>query len=134
MSRWIQGRIDASPADCRYDDASIARMTASYEKLLDAGKVQAAGFLMARGGKIFAHQTLGRRTTDPASDPFRPEHIKRIASITKIVTATAIMQLVEEGALWIEMPVKSILPEFDTPLHGGITIKHLLTHTSGLAA
>jgi CubicO group peptidase (beta-lactamase class C family) len=134
MSRWIQGRIDASPEDCRYDGESLAKIAACYEKLLDADKAQAAGFLMARGGKIFAHQTAGRRLQDPASEPFRPEHIKRIASITKIVTATAIMQLVEEGHLWLEMPVKSILPEFDTPIHGGITIKQLLTHTSGLVA
>jgi CubicO group peptidase (beta-lactamase class C family) len=89
---------------------------------------------MSRGGKIFAHQTAGRRTREADSEPFRPEHIKNVASVSKVFTATAIMRLAEEGKLWLEQPVKTIIPEFDTPLHSAIHIRHLLTHTSGLAA
>ncbi len=132
MGQWISGRTDASPEECRYRPESVEAVAATYERLIDAGTVHSAGFLMARGGKIFAHQTAGRKTYEEGSEPYRPEHIKRIASISKVVTATAIMQLAEEGKLWLEMPVKDIIPEFDTPLHARIHIRHLLTHTSGL--
>jgi CubicO group peptidase (beta-lactamase class C family) len=133
MSRWIQGRVDASPEECRYRPESVEAVAAAYEGLVESGTVHMAGFLMARGGRIFAHRTTGRRTFEEGSDPYRPEHIKTIASISKIVTATAIMQLAEEGKLWLEMPVKDVIPEFNTPMHSGIHLRHLLTHTSGLA-
>jgi CubicO group peptidase (beta-lactamase class C family) len=122
MSRWIQGRIDASPEECRYRPQGVEAVAAAFERLIDAGTVHSAGFLMARGGKIFAHQTAGRKTYENGSEPYRPEQIKRIASITKIVTATADLQLAEEGRLWLEMPVKDLIPEFDTNLHRGIHV------------
>jgi len=134
MSQWIQGKLDSSPQECRYRPESVGAVAAAYERLIQAGTVHSAGFLMARGGRIFAHQTAGRKTYEEGSEPYRPEHIKRIASITKIVTATAVMQLAEEGKLWLEMPVKDLIPEFDTNLHRGIHVRHLLTHTSGLSA
>jgi CubicO group peptidase (beta-lactamase class C family) len=134
MAEWTKGTTEIGLAEARYDAGRLAKLTAYYDGLIAAGKVQAAGFLLARKGRVFANQTAGRRTTAADSDPLRPDHIKNIASITKIVTSTAIMQLVEDGVLWLEMPVKAILKEFDTPMHGGIQIKHLLTHTSGLPA
>lgn len=56
------------------------------------------------------------------------------ASITKVFTATAIMQLVEQGKLSLDDKVVEILPEFKLKSkdYDKITIKHLLTHTSGL--
>jgi CubicO group peptidase (beta-lactamase class C family) len=134
MSTWIKGKVDVDPAEAAYDPSHVGALGEYFDKLLDGGKVQAAGFLMSRGGRVFAHQTAGRRTAKPDSEPFRPEHLKNIASISKIVTATAVMQLAEAGKLWLEQPVKSVIPEFDTPLHSSIHIRHLLTHTSGLTA
>lgn len=56
-----------------------------------------------------------------------------LASISKPITATAIMQLVERGQLLLDVPVASYLPEFGTEGgRGQITTWHLLTHTSGL--
>jgi CubicO group peptidase (beta-lactamase class C family) len=89
---------------------------------------------LARGGKIFAHQALGKLTFYDDSPDVRIDSLKRIASITKLFTATAIMQLVEDGKLWLEQAVKEIIPEFDNPIHGKINLWHLLTHTSGLPA
>lgn len=65
-------------------------------------------------------------------EPFTLDTVNRIASITKPMTAIAIMQLYERGLINLDAPIQTYLPEFptqDTP----ITIRHLLSHTSGIA-
>jgi D-alanyl-D-alanine carboxypeptidase len=68
--------------------------------------------------------------------PVTPQTIYRIASHSKLFTAIAIMQLREQGKLSLDDPVKQYLPWFDLhnayPDAAPITIRHLLTHTSGL--
>lgn len=58
--------------------------------------------------------------------------VYRIASISKPITATAVMQLVERGRVSLEDPIRKYVPEF--PDKGGLTItlRHILTHTSGI--
>jgi CubicO group peptidase (beta-lactamase class C family) len=61
----------------------------------------------------------------------RPDTVYRIASISKPISATAIMQLVEQGKLGLDDPIAKYVPSF--PDRGlGITLRHLLTHTSGI--
>lgn len=61
----------------------------------------------------------------------RPDTVYRIASISKPISATAILQLVEKGKLFLDDPVTKHVPSF--PDRGlGITLRHLLTHTSGI--
>lgn len=58
-----------------------------------------------------------------------------IASLTKVVaTTTAVMKLVEQGRMDIDAPVSRYLPEFSGGKKDQVTIRHLLTHTSGLPA
>ena len=66
--------------------------------------------------------------------PITDSTMFHIASITKIFTATAIMQLVEQGKLALDDKLVDILPEFKLKSkdYDNISIKHLLTHTSGL--
>lgn len=59
-----------------------------------------------------------------SESPMTPDHRFRIASVTKIFTATVVLQLVDEGALALDAEVGSI--------EGGVTVRHLLNHTSGL--
>jgi CubicO group peptidase (beta-lactamase class C family) len=134
MSEWLKGHVDTAPKDVGYDDGKIARLEAHFGKWIHERDLQGASFLMARHGKVFAHRALGRLTNEPDSPPLKTDSIKGIASITKMFTATAVMRLVENGYLWLEQPVKSIIREFDNPMHGGINLWHLLTHTSGLRA
>ncbi len=65
-----------------------------------------------------------------------PETLYRIGSITKLFTATAILILRDAGKLHLDDPLTSYLPWFEmktaSPDSGPITIRHLLTHTSGL--
>ena len=66
--------------------------------------------------------------------PMPPEGAFRIGSITKMFTATVIMQLAEDGVLTLDDPLALWLPEVAEQLPYGdqITLRHLLTHTSGL--
>lgn len=128
------GRLDTTPEAARYNPERLERLDEAYGRLIGTGRVQAAGYLMARDGKIFAHRMGGRLTHREDSPAAGPDSIKRIASISKVITAGIVMKLVEDGVLWLEQPVKTVLPEFDNPVHGGITLLHLLTHSSGLAA
>lgn len=57
----------------------------------------------------------------------------RIASITKPMTAIAIMQLHEKGILDLDKPIQTYLKEFPKKAKGDITIRHLLKHTSGIS-
>ena len=64
--------------------------------------------------------------------PARADTVYRIASISKPIAATALMQLVERGRVSLDDPVRKYLPFF--PDKGGLplTVRHLLTHTSGI--
>jgi D-alanyl-D-alanine carboxypeptidase len=78
---------------------------------------------------------FGRATLEPAR-PATPDTLYRIASITKLFTSTAIMQLRDAGKLRLDDPLVEHLPWFRLS-HGHaeappITIRHLLTHTAGL--
>ena len=55
-----------------------------------------------------------------------------IASVSKQFSAVALLMLAEEGKLSLDDPVKKWFPEFTSPLLDGITLEHLLTHTSGI--
>jgi CubicO group peptidase (beta-lactamase class C family) len=132
MPPSIEGPIALSPREARYDESKLALLERFIGQRVDSGKLQGGSFLMARKGRVFAHRAFGRLTPAADSPPLQPDSIKAIASLTKPVTATAILQLVERGVLWLGQPVKSVLPELDNPVHGEITIWHLLTHTSGL--
>ncbi len=134
MAEWKNGCVDVSAQDASFEPSRIEVLKAHLGALLDAGRIQAAGFLLARDGKIFAHAAAGRLTYRKDSPPFTVDSVTNIASITKIITATAVMKLVEDGKLWIDQPIAAVIKEFDTPMHGRITIRHLLTHTSGLTA
>lgn len=65
--------------------------------------------------------------------PIGSDGIFLIASVTKPIVATAVMQLVEQGRLLIEDPVVRYIPEFGVNGKEGVRVWHLLTHTSGMA-
>jgi CubicO group peptidase (beta-lactamase class C family) len=82
-----------------------------------------------RGGATIADAAFGEAAPD---EPMRRDHRMLWLSASKPVTALAIAQLWERGALGLDDPVASHLPEFATGGKERITIRHLLTHTSGI--
>ena len=85
-------------------------------------------------GRIAVHEcAVGLMAIEPQALPLHPDTVYDTASLTKVVvTAPVLMRLVEAGALDLRRPVREIVPGFG----GGddITVRHLLTHTSGLPA
>jgi beta-glucosidase-like glycosyl hydrolase/CubicO group peptidase (beta-lactamase class C family) len=94
--------------------------------------------LAARDGRIFIHESFGSHTYAKQHPTTRGD-IFDLASVTKVVaTTSAAMKLQEQGGLNLDDKVVSYLPEFQGPdpentrLKSSVTIRHLLTHTSGL--
>lgn len=86
-----------------------------------------------QGGETFACATgvLNRSTAAPAS----VDSLFQIGSITKVWTTTQLMLLIEQGQLDLDTPVAQVLPEFrvrDAQAMRAVTVRHLLTHTSGI--
>ncbi|MBZ0297496.1 MAG: beta-lactamase family protein [Anaerolineae bacterium] len=77
----------------------------------------------------------GYGVTDPTGHPVTPQTSFRLASVSKTLTALAVMQLVEAGKLDLDAPVQHYLPWFrlaDEQISAKITLRHLLYHTSGI--
>ncbi|MEM6806057.1 MAG: serine hydrolase domain-containing protein [Bacteroidota bacterium] len=123
-------------------------LDAHIQKYLDNGTVPGGVFMVMRRGNIVYNKAFGQQA--PGSDKaYAKDDIFRLASMTKAVTTVAIMQLYEQGELGLDDPISYYIPEFaksvvmdeynaaDTsythvPAKSPITIRHLLTHTSGI--
>ena len=87
--------------------------------------------LVARRGVVCLHEADGR--LGPRGAPaLEPDSIFPMLSITKAVTATALMQLVEDGIVGLTRPVREYIPEFKGAGKQEVCVHHLLTHTSGI--
>lgn len=103
---------------------------------VDRGEVPGYIALVARHGQVLRHEAYGLCDLENQR-PFTTNTLCWIASITKPVTVAAAMTLVEAGKLALDDPVEKYLPEFleqkDTNgTHHVFTIRHLMSHTSGL--
>jgi CubicO group peptidase (beta-lactamase class C family) len=123
-----QGR----PEDAGLCPARIRRIAAAAEQWVADGLTPALVVLAARRGVVVLHEAYGRLTPDEDSPPLPRDAIFPLASISKPITATAAMLLVEEGLLGLNRPVREYLPEFVGEGKDVVMVHHLLTHTSGL--
>jgi CubicO group peptidase (beta-lactamase class C family) len=96
-----------------------------------SGETPSLIVLVARRGRIVLHEAFGQLRPEPDSPPLRTDSIFPVASITKPMTATLAMQLVEEGLLGLNRPVRDYLPELSGEGTEEVLVHHLLTHTSG---
>lgn len=110
----------------------VRRVVALAEGWVAKGITPALVVLAARRGVIVLHEAFGRLTPESDSPPLRRDTIYPLASITKPITATALMMLVEDGLLGLTRPVVEYIPEFVGDGKNKVLAHHLLTHTSGL--
>lgn len=129
-----RGEIEVSPAEVGYDERQLDVLDRHFVTLIEEREIQAASYLIARGGQVFAKRSMGKLQEDGEGGDFMPDSIRGIASITKVFTTISILQLMERGLLHLDNRVLMYLKEFDTEMHGNITIRHLLTHTAGIVA
>jgi CubicO group peptidase (beta-lactamase class C family) len=131
-------------------DAAPAPEFATVSKLMNdaiaAHRLPGAVVVIGHGGKIVFHQAFGSRKLagepgidgSPApAEPMTEDTIFDLASLTKcLATATAVMQLYEQGKVAFDDPVQKYLPDFNLandPQRAKVTVRMLLTHTSGVA-
>ncbi|MFF5991097.1 serine hydrolase domain-containing protein [Prauserella flavalba] len=86
----------------------------------------------ATGGAVRYADGSGRELPRSRQVPMRADTIFDMASVTKLFTSIAVMQLVERGRVDLDAPVARYLPEFGVNGKRSITVEQLLTHTSGL--
>lgn len=124
-----------SPADVDYNPDRLKVLDTHFQKMMDADEIIAAWYCLARDGKVFANNAMGKFSyKGDDTREVRPDTIQRIASITKLFTATAIFKLFEDGLLRLNQTVGEFIEEFKSPPFNKINIAHLLSHTSGMYA
>jgi len=147
------------PEQVGFSAERLKRIHESIQRHIEAGDISGAVTLVARKGQIAHFETHGLMDIETRKTMSK-DAIFRIASMTKPITATAVLMLIEEGKIRLTDPVSKFIPEFKemkvaatkdgTPAPGGrgappppfyvvpanreITIRDLLTHTSGLVS
>jgi uncharacterized protein YbbC (DUF1343 family)/CubicO group peptidase (beta-lactamase class C family) len=96
-------------------------------------KLPGAVVLIGRGESVVYQKAFGDRALEPSVEPMSVDTIFDLASLTKVVaTTTSVMKLVEDGRIRLNDRVSTFIPGFERHDKAGITIRHLMTHTSGL--
>lgn len=127
---WLSAGLAAQPGRtaAERDLAALARLTDDDRLALGTPGLAAA---VVVGESIVWAQGFGLADLEQGV-PVRPESVFRIASISKPIAATAVMQLVERGLVSLDDPIQRFVPTFPRKAAGEIRIRHLLTHTSGI--
>ncbi|CAN5757034.1 serine hydrolase domain-containing protein [soil metagenome] len=105
------------------------RMESFVDELVASGRVGGAGLAAAVDGRTVFEHYAGCANPDVTAGP---DVLWPIASISKLYTAAAIMRLVEHGSLTLGMRVVDVLPQCAGGGREEITLRQLMTHTSGL--
>ena len=139
---------DASPESVGMSSERIARMDNIFQNSVNNKQVPGVAAIVIRNGKIIYHKSFGM-ADNQSNRALKKDDIFRIASMSKAITSTAVMMLWEEGKFQLDDPISKYIPEFKDPIlvksftfrdssyttepaKNEITIRHLLTHTSGL--
>jgi CubicO group peptidase (beta-lactamase class C family) len=133
---------DVEKAEAPSFDAAGVR--SFLETAVSESRVAGAVGLVARGSEVLSFDAVGMADRE-AGKPMEKDTLFRIASMTKPITSVAVMALFDEGRIALDDPVSKFIPEFGKArvLKGDgsldtveaareITIRHLLTHTSGI--
>ena len=113
--------------------AAFSRIDQLVADGIAAKAAPGAVVLVGRADQTVYEKAYGTRATVPSTEPMTLDTVFDLASLTKVVaTTTAVMTLIEQGRVRLNDPVASFVPGFDRYGKGGITVRHLLTHVSGL--
>jgi len=146
LALFAQELPTAKPESVGLSSERLERIATMVQKSVDDQKIAGAVTLVARHGKIAWLKAQGMLDRE-AGKPMRTDAIFRICSMSKAITSLAVMMLYEEGNFELDDPVSKYIPEFKNPkvlvktpngttytipATHEITIRNLLTHTSGL--
>lgn len=139
---------EAAPETVGISSERLNRLDGVLQNAVTQSSVPGVSALVVRNGKIVYYKAFGM-ADNAANRPLKRDDIFRIASMSKAITSTAVMMLWEEGKFQLDDPISKYIPEFKNqtvlknfkfqdstyttePVKSEITIRHLLTHTSGL--
>jgi CubicO group peptidase (beta-lactamase class C family) len=114
------------------DPTRVRLIAQRAEEWVNEGITPTLVVLVARRGVVVLHEAYGRLGPDSDAPALPRDALFPLVSISKPITATAAMILVEEGLLGLNRPVCEYLPEFAGEGKHAVMVHHLLTHTSGL--
>lgn len=140
----IGGFPSASPEALGFPAQKLEAIKQHIRGYVDRQVLSGVVVLLAREGRIVLADAYGMRDLEQHR-PMQFGTIFRIASMTKPLTSTALMMLIEQGRLGLDDPVARYLPEFaSTPVYAGegetvplerpLTVRDMLTHTSGVTS
>jgi CubicO group peptidase (beta-lactamase class C family) len=138
--------IASSPRSLGLDPAGVDRLRDYMADMVETGRIAGGAFVILRHGKIAALDCVGEADLDDRR-PIRPDTLYRIYSMTKPITAVAMMQLYEQGLWTLDDPVSRFLPRLASlrvctgvDAAGGMitrpasrppTIREVMSHTAG---
>jgi uncharacterized protein YbbC (DUF1343 family)/CubicO group peptidase (beta-lactamase class C family) len=128
-ARSARSASAAKPASTTH----FASIDAILEQAVAEQQPPGAVVIIGHNGRVVYRKPFGWRSLEPTRERMTVDTIFDLASLTKcLATATAVMQLVQEGQVRINDPVARYLPEFAVNGKDQITVRQLLTHFSGL--
>jgi uncharacterized protein YbbC (DUF1343 family)/CubicO group peptidase (beta-lactamase class C family) len=121
------------PARAPTKTATLSILDGIVKKAIADDEIPGAVVLVGHHGRIVYRTAWGARALLPRRERMTADTVFDLASLTKVLaTAPAVMKLVEEGKLRLNDPVAKYIPEFGANGKNQITVRMLLTHTSGL--
>ncbi|TAL05547.1 MAG: class A beta-lactamase-related serine hydrolase, partial [Verrucomicrobia bacterium] len=110
----------------------LAEMDSAINAAISDAKCPGGVLWLEHGGEIY-RKAFGQRAVEPEAEAMTEDTIFDAASLTKVVATTpSVMLLIERGKVQLDAPVTNYIPEFAANGKEAVTIRHLLTHTSGL--
>ncbi len=121
------------PSACGFDATRLDHFVACMQNDIEREQYDGAVVIVARGGQVVLHQALG--FAERASQRvMQKDDVFYLFSVTKALTAAAILARVDRGQLALTTRVAEIIPEFASKGKQRVTIAQLLTHTAGMSA
>ncbi|MEM8485222.1 MAG: serine hydrolase domain-containing protein [Bacteroidota bacterium] len=141
-----QALPDNAQSTGKLSTTGVAELDTYFEEFVAAQKIPGVTYAIAHHGKIEVMRSIGYQDIENQT-PVTDSTIYRIASMTKIVTSVAVLQLIESGKIALDDPISRYIPELSNqrvlvdvekpdgptePATQAMTVKQLLMHTSGL--
>jgi uncharacterized protein YbbC (DUF1343 family)/CubicO group peptidase (beta-lactamase class C family) len=115
-----------------FNPAKLAEMESAITNAIAENRLPGAVLWLERNGRVHT-KAYGHRALTPQVEPMTEDTIFDAASLTKVLAGMpAVLLLIERGQIALEAPARRYLPEFKSDGKEAITIRQLLTHTSGL--
>jgi CubicO group peptidase (beta-lactamase class C family) len=129
---WLALLLLAPAAEAGFRPEVLGQLDAAFTNAIAEKKTPGSVVWLEHGGQSY-QRAYGQRALKPAAEPMTLDTVFDVASLTKVVaTAPAVMLLIERGQVRLDDPVRKYLPEFSGAERDAVTVRHLLTHTSGL--